>query len=136
MRFAMSFAQLNLDPKIFKALDSCGYTQPTPIQARCIPDILNGKDMVASAQTGTGKTAAFVLPSLHRLNLNKALLSQSPPTRSKAKPRILILTPTRELASQITQAATTYGKFMRFKIISLVGGMSYHQQIRNLSRSE
>lgn len=120
----MSFAQLNLDPRIAKAIQNCGYTKPTPIQSHCIPDILNGKDIVASAQTGTGKTAAFVLPSLHRLSLNK----------SSKKPRILILTPTRELASQITKAATMYGKFLQFNIISLVGGMSYHQQIRNLSR--
>jgi len=129
----MSFAQLNLDPKISKAIDGCGYTKPTPIQARCIPDILSGRDMVASAQTGTGKTAAFVLPSLHRLSI-KSDLAGATTHRSKAKPRILILTPTRELASQITQAASTYGKFMQFKIISLVGGMSYHQQIQNLSR--
>lgn len=129
----MSFAQLNLDPKIFKALDRCGYTQPTPIQARCIPDILSGKDMVASAQTGTGKTAAFVLPSLHRLSTQKLTLSKTS-FQSKAKPRILILTPTRELASQITEAASTYGKFLQFKIISLVGGVSYYQQIRNLSK--
>jgi superfamily II DNA/RNA helicase len=128
----MTFAQLNLDPKISRALDGCGYTKPTPIQARCIPDILNGKDMVASAQTGTGKTAAFVLPSLHRLSVQTEAKG-SGSYRSKAKPRILILTPTRELASQITQAASTYGKFMQFKIISLVGGMSYHQQIQKLS---
>jgi superfamily II DNA/RNA helicase len=120
----MSFAQLNLDPRISKAIQSCGYTNPTPIQSRCIPDILSGKDLVASAQTGTGKTAAFVLPSLQRLSLNKP----------NKKPRILILTPTRELASQITEAANLYGKFLQFNIISLVGGMSYHQQIRNLSR--
>ncbi len=129
----MSFAQLNLDPKISKAIHNCGYTQPTPIQARCIPDILNGKDMVASAQTGTGKTAAFVLPSLHRLSLPQIKGPQARP--SKAKPRILILTPTRELANQITKAASTYGKFMNFKIISLVGGMSYHQQTRNLAQA-
>lgn len=124
-----SFAQLNLDPRISKAINTCGYTTPTPIQSHCIPPILNGKDIVASAQTGTGKTAAFVLPSLHRLSVSK--LDLTPITR---KPRILILTPTRELASQITAAAATYGKFLKFNIISLVGGMSYHQQIRNLSR--
>ncbi len=130
----MSFAQLNLDPNISKAIDSCGYTKPTPIQARCIPDIINGKDVVASAPTGTGKTAAFVLPSLHRLSLRQHDNKQDSPHQKKAKPRILILTPTRELASQITQTAMTYGKFMHFKIISLVGGMSYYQQIRNLSK--
>src|SRR3990167_1772749 len=119
-----TFAQLNLNPAIAKAIKVCGYTQPTPIQARSIPEILNGKDIVASAQTGTGKTAAFILPILHHL-------SESPSTR---KARILILTPTRELANQITQAAATYGKFLRYNIVSLVGGTSYHQQFRNLSR--
>src|SRR6185437_15910025 len=98
--------------------------KPTPIQASSIPNILEGKDLVASAQTGTGKTAAFVLPALHRLSLAKR----------DAKPRILILTPTRELAAQITQAASKYGKFLRFNIISLVGGMPYYQQLRDLSR--
>lgn len=121
----MTFAQLNLDSRISKAIHICGYTQPTPIQARCIPDILNGKDLVASAQTGTGKTAAFVLPALQRLSLKKAA----------AKPRVLILTPTRELASQITQAVGKYGKFLRFNMANLVGGMPYHQQIRDLSRT-
>lgn len=123
----MNFTQLNLDPRISKAVGTCGYSTPTAIQSRCIPAILSGKDIVASAQTGTGKTAAFILPSLHRLSI------QEQPTTTKS-PRVLILTPTRELASQITQAAMTYGKFLKFNIISLVGGMSYHQQIRRLSQ--
>jgi superfamily II DNA/RNA helicase len=120
-----TFASLNLDPNISKALEACGYTKMTPIQASSIPEILLGKDIVASAPTGTGKTAAFVLPALHRLSL-------SPSTN---KPRILILTPTRELAAQITIAAGKYGKFMRFNIVSLVGGMPYRQQLRDLSRA-
>jgi superfamily II DNA/RNA helicase len=119
----MNFDQMNLHSDIVKAITACGYTTPTPIQERSIPEILNGKDLVASAQTGTGKTAAFVLPALHRLTLSK----------SSKKPRILILTPTRELASQITLAANKYGKFMRFNIISLLGGMPYRQQLRDLS---
>lgn len=126
----MSFSQLNLDPSIVKAIQACGYTDMTPIQARSIPDILNGSDLVASAQTGTGKTAAFVLPALHRLSLKK-LDSSRGKSRS---PRILILTPTRELATQITQAAGRYGKFLQFNIVSLVGGMPYRQQLRDLSR--
>jgi superfamily II DNA/RNA helicase len=121
----MTFAQMNLNENIPKALNACGYTVPTPIQARSIPEILKGRDLVASAETGTGKTAAFVLPALHRLSSSK----------STTKPRILILTPTRELAAQITQAANKYGKFLRFNIISLVGGMPYRQQLRNLSGS-
>ncbi len=120
----MSFSQMNLDAHIFKALNACGYNNPTPIQASSIPSILTGKDLVASAQTGTGKTAAFVLPALQRLTLKSAM----------SKPRVLILTPTRELATQITQAASKYGKFLRFNIISLVGGMPYRQQLRDLSR--
>lgn len=120
----VSFMQLNLDPNINKAIAACGYTQPTPIQAKSIPDILLGKDLVASAQTGTGKTAAFVLPALHRLSLQK----------TSRHTRILILTPTRELASQITKAASLYGKFLRFNIVSLVGGMPYHHQIKDLAR--
>lgn len=119
----INFAQLNLDPSISKAIMACGYETPTPVQQRSIPEILNGHDIVASAQTGTGKTAAFVLPALHRLSLKQDAL----------KPRILILTPTRELASQITQSAAKYGKFLRFRMASLVGGMSYRQQLKDLS---
>lgn len=121
----MTFSQFNLDSNILKSLDACGYKKPTPIQAASIPEILNGKDIVASAQTGTGKTAAFVLPALNRL-LKK---------NTSTKPRILILTPTRELATQITKSAETYGKFMRFNMVSLVGGMPYRQQLKGLSRA-
>lgn len=119
----MSFAQLNLDSNIYKAITACGYTTPTPIQAQSIPDILLGKDLVASAQTGTGKTAAFVLPALQRLT-----------EQPSKKTRILILTPTRELANQILKAASLYGKFLRFNIVNLVGGMPYHNQIKDLAR--
>ena len=121
----MTFAQLNLDARLSKAIHTCGYTKPTQIQVRCIPDILSGKDLVASAQTGTGKTAAFVLPALQRLSS----------TPSQSKPRILILTPTRELAIQITQAVSKYGKFLPINMVNLVGGMPYHQQIKGLSRA-
>src|SRR3990167_9908092 len=120
----MTFAQFNLNPQIAKALDACGYKNPTPIQAKSIPEILLGKDIVAYAQTGTGKTASFVLPALHRLSTSKAT----------SKPRILILTPTRELANQITTAVGKYGKFLRVNIASLVGGMPYRQQLRALSK--
>src|SRR3990167_646806 len=120
----MTFAEFNLNPHIFKAIDACGYKNPTPVQAKSIPEILQGKDVVASAQTGTGKTASFVLPALHRLSTSKA----------SHKPRILILTPTRELATQITTAVTKYGKFLRVNIASLVGGMPYRQQLRSLSK--
>ncbi|MCD6040105.1 MAG: rhlE [Gammaproteobacteria bacterium] len=121
----MSFTELNLNPNISKGLQTCGYTTPTPIQSRSIPDILSGKDLVASAQTGTGKTAAFVLPALHLLSKTKT---------GSLKPRVLILTPTRELATQIMDAIAKYGKFMRFNMVSLVGGMPYRQQLKGLAR--
>jgi len=120
----MSFSQFNFDSNISKALSACGYTEPTPIQTHSIHDILGGKDLIACAQTGTGKTAAFVLPALQRLTT----------TKKTYKPRILILTPTRELAAQITSATGKYGKFLRFNVVSLVGGMPYGQQLRHLSR--
>jgi superfamily II DNA/RNA helicase len=121
----MLFSQLNLSPEISKAIHVCGYTTPTPIQLAAIPEVLKKKDIVASAQTGTGKTAAFMLPALHQLSLA--------PTGS-GKPRILVLTPTRELATQITDAAHKYGKFLRFNMVSLLGGMPYRQQLKGLSR--
>ena len=121
---SLSFHQLNLNEHIQRALKACGYTKPTPVQAAAIPEILAGKDVVACAQTGTGKTAAFVLPALEQLSKQE----------SKRKTKILILTPTRELASQITKAAAIYGKFLRYNIVSLVGGMPYHHQIKDLAR--
>ncbi len=120
----MLFSQLNLSSEISKALHVCGYTTPTPIQSAAIPEVLKKKDIVACAQTGTGKTAAFMLPALHQLSLS--------PTGGK--PRILVLTPTRELATQISDAARKYGKFLRFNMVSLVGGMPYRQQLKGLSR--
>ncbi len=120
----MSFTNFNLNPNIAKAIHLCGYTEPTPIQTLCIPDILKRKDMIASAQTGTGKTAAFVLPALHQLSISK----------SSNKVRVLVLTPTRELANQITDATNKYGKFLQLNIVSLVGGTSYRQQFKKLSR--
>jgi len=120
----MNFAQFNLNPNINKAIQVCGYTKPTPIQAQSIPPIMEGKDIVASAPTGTGKTAAYVLPILHHLSMKKA----------SGKPRVLILAPTRELAGQITDVIYKYGKFLRFNIASIVGGVGYHQQFRELSR--
>lgn len=119
-----NFTQLHLDSNICKAIDLCGYTKPTPVQAKAIPEALLGKDIVVCSQTGSGKTAAFVLSGLQNLSLQEPC----------KKPRILILTPTRELANQITKAAGLYGKFMQFNIVSLVGGMPYHNQIKDLAR--
>lgn len=121
----MSFNQFNLNPKINQAIKICGYTKPTPVQVQTIPNVLAGKDVVASAQTGTGKTAAYVLPALH-------LLSQG---KSGRKARMLILAPTRELAAQIAKVIGKYGKFLHLQIASLIGGMSYRQQQKDLSRN-
>ncbi|MDD2721671.1 MAG: DEAD/DEAH box helicase [Gallionella sp.] len=121
----MSFEALNLHASIMKAIADSGYTQPTPIQAEAIPEVVAGHDLMASAQTGSGKTAAFILPALNRLATPSKLAGKGP--------RVLVLTPTRELAQQVCNAATQYGKHMRFKIMSVVGGMPYPVQNRMLS---
>ncbi len=122
----MTFENLQLAPPLLKALAQCGHDVPTPVQAKAIPCVLAGRDLIASAQTGTGKTAAFVLPALHRL--------AATPKR-RGGPRVLVLTPTRELADQISQAAKTYGKFLRTGSTAIYGGMPFAEQIRALSKS-
>lgn len=122
----MSFENLNLHPAILRAIEESGYTNPTPIQAQAIPEILAGQDVMASAQTGTGKTAAFTLPALN-------LLATPHPSRSRG-PRILVLTPTRELAAQVNEAARKYGKYIRARAVSIVGGMPYPLQNKLLSQ--
>jgi superfamily II DNA/RNA helicase len=122
----LSFANLNLHPAILRAIEESGYTTPTPIQAQAIPEIMAGHDLMASAQTGTGKTAAFTLPALN-------LLATPHPSRSRG-PRILVLTPTRELAAQVNDAARKYGKHMRARCVSIVGGMPYPLQNKLLSQ--
>ncbi|CAH2032585.1 DEAD/DEAH box helicase [Trichlorobacter ammonificans] len=121
----MSFENLNLNPSLLKALTACGYSEPTPIQAQAIPQVLTGQDLLASAQTGTGKTAAFVLPALHRILAN--------PAKPGRGPRVLVLTPTRELATQVTDAVRTYGRFMRIRSGAILGGMPYREQLQLLS---
>ncbi|WP_430232571.1 DEAD/DEAH box helicase [Nitrosomonas communis] len=124
----MSFEDLNLHPSIIKAINELGYTSPTPIQQQAIPELIQGHDVMASAQTGTGKTAAFMLPALHRL---------ATPTKVQGRgPRILVLTPTRELALQVSDAASKYGKYLsRIKVVSILGGMSYFLQNKLLSQT-
>ena len=122
----MSFENLNLHPAILRAIEESGYTTPTPIQEQAIPEIMAGRDLMASAQTGTGKTAAFTLPALN-------LLATPHPSRSRG-PRILVLTPTRELAAQVNEAARKYGKFIRARAVSIVGGMPYPLQNKLLSQ--
>lgn len=124
----MSFSKLQLSEPILKAIKLCGYTAPTPIQAQAIPQAIAGHDLIATAQTGTGKTAAFVMPALMRLGTPSASLK-----RSKG-PRVLVLTPTRELATQVTEAVKTYGRFMRVRSGTILGGMPYFEQQRLLSQ--
>ncbi len=121
----VTFATLGLAPAILQAVQDAGYTVPSPIQAEAIPQALAGHDLMASAQTGTGKTAAFILPALQRLSVESAVRSKGP--------RILVLTPTRELAQQVSDAATKYGKNMRVKVVSILGGMPYPLQNKLLS---
>lgn len=120
-----SFTDLNLAPEILKAIQETGYTEPTPIQSEAVPELLAGHDVFASADTGTGKTAAFMLPALQKLS--------SPSTLPGKGPRILVLSPTRELATQITTAAKKYGKFLpRVRTVPILGGKPYEQQRRDL----
>ncbi len=122
----MSFDQFNLSAPILQAITQCGYTEPTPVQEQAIPEILAGRDLLASAQTGTGKTAAFMLPVLQRLSE----LKKGP----KGAPRVLVLTPTRELAAQVTNATRTYGRNLRLRTTVILGGTAYGPQFRDLSR--
>src|SRR5580658_7667101 len=103
----MSFSDLGLTPELLRAVADKGYDTPSPIQLQAIPAVLGGRDVLAAAQTGTGKTAGFVLPILQRLNA--ADLSQE----SRRAPRALVLTPTRELAAQVAQSARDYGKYLK-----------------------
>ncbi|MDT8420304.1 MAG: DEAD/DEAH box helicase [Desulfuromonadales bacterium] len=122
----MTFSELQLYPTILKAVTECGYSEPTPIQQQAIPAALEGKDLIASAQTGTGKTAAFMLPVLQKL----CTQAKNP----KGAPRVLVLTPTRELAGQVTEATRSYGKYVNFRSTFILGGVPYRNQFRDLSR--
>lgn len=117
------FADLGLSAPVMEALNRIGYEQPTPIQAESIPPLLSGKDILGTAQTGTGKTAAFALPSLSRIDLRKS------------KPQVLVLTPTRELAIQVAEAFQNYAGAMKgFHVLPIYGGQSMSIQLRQLSR--
>ena len=118
----MTFAELGLRPEIVRAVTDAGYTTPTPIQERAIPVALDGKDLIACAQTGTGKTAAFLLPILQHLAAG----------RRGRHPRALIVTPTRELAAQIGEMATVYGAHLRLHSAVIFGGVGMEPQTRRL----
>jgi ATP-dependent RNA helicase RhlE len=120
----MSFADLGLSPELERAVAEKGYTTPTPIQSQAIPAVLSGRDVLAGAQTGTGKTAAFVLPILQKLGV---------PSTGRA-PRALVLTPTRELAAQVAESARTYGKYAGLRTAVVFGGVSINPQIDALHR--
>ena len=120
----MSFSKLGLSNPLLKAIEESGYTVPTPIQKQAIPSILTGQDLIATAQTGTGKTAAFVLPLLERLAPTHAM-------RGK-RVRALILTPTRELAVQVANKVSTYGKHLHISSFALYGGVDSDAQKQRL----
>jgi ATP-dependent RNA helicase RhlE len=122
----MSFSKLGLSAEIVRAVTAKGYTEPTPIQKQAIPVILGGRDLLAGAQTGTGKTAGFTLPILQRLSARSA----NGPSRSPV--RTLILTPTRELAAQVEESVRDYGKFLNISSMTVFGGVNINPQIRRL----
>ncbi|MFQ5340190.1 MAG: DEAD/DEAH box helicase, partial [Anaerolineae bacterium] len=119
----MNFEHFSFDPRISAGIKSLGYTTPTPIQQQAIPVVLKGRDVLGTAQTGTGKTAAFVLPILQRL-------TKGPLRRVRA----LIVAPTRELAEQIHQASVDLGKNTRLRSVTVYGGVSKNRQVKALQR--
>ena len=121
-----TFTELNLDASLLKALEGEGYTVPTPIQAQAIPHVMAGRDLLGIAQTGTGKTAAFALPIMHRLAADKKA-----PMRKGC--RTLILSPTRELASQIAESFRVYGRHMGIKVAVVFGGVAHRPQIQAMA---
>lgn len=121
------FSDLGLSTDILRAVTDQGYTEPTPIQEQVIPIILSGQDVLASAQTGTGKTAGFTLPVLHRLGQTKR-------PKGSRHPRVLLLTPTRELAAQVAESVGTYGKYVPLRSTVVFGGVSINPQIDKLRR--
>ena len=149
----MTFELIGLHPQLLKALTTAGYTKPTPVQQQAVPAAIAGRDLLVSSQTGSGKTAAFMLPALHKFasetDLDAPIAAKTPnqerqSTRSRgerprfvaAKPKMLVLTPTRELALQVTTATDKYGTFMRrIRAISILGGMPYPKQMQLLSKN-
>ncbi|MGC3029607.1 DEAD/DEAH box helicase, partial [Burkholderia sp. DN3021] len=145
-----SFASLGLSPEIVSALQAAGYVKPTPVQQRAIPAGIAGRDLLVSSPTGSGKTAAFMLPAIERFAQLQKTLAQQPraprePNQGDrrvrrpqpvARPGLLVLTPTRELAMQVTTAASTYGKHLkRLRTVSILGGVAYGQQLMLLAKN-
>ncbi len=124
----MSFSDLGLSHEIVRAVTERGYTEPTPIQIQAIPAVLSGGDLLAGAQTGTGKTASFTLPLLHRLSNHRVKNTSHPSPAIRA----LILTPTRELAAQVETSVRDYGKYLNLNTMAMFGGVSINPQKRML----
>ncbi|WP_374691065.1 DEAD/DEAH box helicase [Accumulibacter sp.] len=148
----MNFVEIGLNPALLAALTDSGYDVPTPVQAQVVPAAIEGRDIIACSQTGSGKTAAFMLPALHRLALQErpATAARSAgreggrtPPRGRdqqrwqpARPRVLVLTPTRELALQVTAASEKYGRRMhQVRAVAILGGMPYPKQMELLGRN-
>jgi ATP-dependent RNA helicase RhlE len=117
----MAFSKLGLSEKILEGVKAMGYVDPTPIQLRAIPLVLSGRDVIGSAQTGTGKTAAFALPILSRIGAHNPV-----------GPRVLVLEPTRELAAQVETAIRDYARFTDLKVSVIFGGVGYGRQTEQL----
>src|SRR6476469_8171244 len=118
----MPFSRLGLPHDIVEGVKAMGYVEPTPIQLRAIPLILEGRDVIGSAQTGTGKTAAFALPILAKMG------------QHQAQPRMLVLEPTRELAAQVETAIHDFSRFSKLRAAVLYGGVGYGRQLDELKR--
>jgi superfamily II DNA/RNA helicase len=125
----MTFESLNLQEPLSRALAAAGYTEPTEVQAAAIPLALDGKDLMVSSRTGSGKTASFMLPALTRILASRSL----PPAQRARGPRVLVLAPTRELAMQVAKAASDYGRFVPgLRVATVVGGVPYGAQLAAL----
>ncbi|MBA2492038.1 MAG: DEAD/DEAH box helicase [Gammaproteobacteria bacterium] len=124
----MAFSSLGLSDGILRAIAEHGYQRPTPIQLQTIPAVLKGQDLIAAAQTGTGKTAGFTLPMLERLS------ASTPPTRTRGRPRALVLAPTRELAAQVADSVAVYGRHLPLRSAAIFGGVNINPQIQKLRR--
>ncbi|MDA3869592.1 MAG: DEAD/DEAH box helicase, partial [Gammaproteobacteria bacterium] len=122
----MSFESLGLRAELLRAVSEKGYTTPTPIQQQAIPLILEGRDIMGGAQTGTGKTAGFTLPLLQRL------MASTKPENNRRNVRALVLTPTRELAAQVEESVDVYGKYLPLKSTVVFGGVKINPQIQKL----
>ncbi len=123
----MSFESLGLRAELLSAIESQGYTTPTPIQSQAIPVVFEGGDLLAGAQTGTGKTAAFALPIVQKL-------SENTPKKKRRRPRALVLVPTRELAAQVSEQMQNYGRRLSLRSTMIYGGVTIQAQIERLKR--